>query len=356
MDLASENKIEKKLKRKEFNIFDSAIASCVFIVLQLLFSFIITVLPVQVKSTFTVAFIISFLVEAVFFFTVIITSYNRKVEFVEATKMNVKPDILSILLAVAISLICLFCFTGLTNTFVNVLYKLGYSSDASIVVPNALVYVIYIFLICICPAFFEDLLFRGCILSGLRGLGDKKAVILSALIFMLMHGGPDQTIHQFVIGIVLGSAFIASNSIWIPVIIHFVNNFVALTGAYLTRNLPVAEIEILSWGQIFLQFAYAVITAIVGVYLVYFCIVGLKELRKNKENKNNKNKENAGVIEDKQVEIEEQNETASVNIREENKEVNLEIKNEKKKTIIAFTLAGVYLVIDWILALVMGLL
>ena len=344
-----EVKIEKTLKRKEFNLFDSALACCTFIVLQVLFTLIFTNLPKSLTGTFVVAFLISFLVEAVFFFAVLITSAYRKVEFVKATKMNTKPDVLSVLLAIAISFICLFCFTGLTNTFVSVLYKFGYSSDASFTVPNAFVYVVYIFLICICPAFFEDLLFRGCILSGLRSIGDKKAIVLSALIFMLMHGGPDQTIHQFIIGIVLGVAFVASGSIWIPVIIHFVNNFVALTGAFLTRNMPAGEVEILTWGQIFLQFAYAVITAIVGIYLVYFCIQGLKELRKNKENKQTKTEE-----------LKENNKETNEEQKEENKIVEdnnkINEKNENKKTKIAFGLAGAYLIINWVLALISGLL
>ena len=338
--------IEKKLKRKEFNLFDSAIACCMFIVLQLFMSLLIGVLPSSLKSSFTIAFLVSFLVEAVFFFSVLITSSYRRVEFVNATKMNGKTDILSILLAVAISFVCLFCFTGLTNTFVSVLYKLGYSSDASISVPNAFVYVVYIFLICICPAFFEDLLFRGCVLSGLRGLGDKKAVILSALIFMLMHGGPDQTIHQFVIGIVLGAAFIASNSVWIPVIIHFVNNFVALTAAFITRNLPVAEVEILTWGQIFLQFAYAIISAIVGVYLVYFCVIGLKELRLKRERESVKTEENEIGTETESLEKD-----SIIN----EKTIDMKSKNEKKITIIAFSLVGAYLIINWVLALIAGL-
>ena len=164
-----------------------------------------------------------------------------------------------------------------------------------------------------------------------------------------MHGGPDQTIHQFIIGIVLGVAFVASGSIWIPVIIHFVNNFVALTGAFLTRNMPAGEVEILTWGQIFLQFAYAVITAIVGIYLVYFCIQGLKELRKNKKNKQTKTEE-----------LKENNKETNEEQKEENKIVEdnnkINEKNENKKTKIAFGLAGAYLIINWVLALISGLL
>ena len=262
--------IEVRLKRKEFDYFDSALACVMFIILQFASNLLIDVLPQSLKQSFSVAFILSCLVEFVFVFAVLIVASRRRVEFVNATSMNKKTDALSILLSVAISLICLFAFSGLTNVFVNVLYKLGYSSSSSLTVSNLFIYLVYVFLICIVPAFCEDLLFRGCILSGLRKLGDNKAVIISALIFMLMHGGPDQTIHQFIIGIVLGYAFIASGTIWVPVIIHFVNNFTALTLAYITRNVEAVEYVVPTWGQIFLQFAYAIISAIIGVYLIYF--------------------------------------------------------------------------------------
>ena len=357
------NKIEKKLKRREFNLFDAAIACVMFIVLQILFDLVYQFLPSSFTNTFTVAFLASLLVESIFFFTVIITAKQRNVEFVSATKLNVKPDILSVLLAFGISFICLVSFTGLTNVFVNFLYKLGYSSNASLAVPNLLVYLIYIFLICICPAFFEDFLFRGCILSGLRKLGDNKAVILSALIFMLMHGGPDQTIHQFIIGIVLGYSFLASGTIWIPVIIHFANNFTALTLAYLTRNAETVETVIPTWGQLFLQLASAVISAIIGVYLVYFCIRGLKKIKENKEKEtlNNKMQEAKNNEETITQEVAEEIsiQESKLEIKEETLTETLSTDNqnikENKYTKILFGLAGAYLLINWLLALISGL-
>ena len=114
------NKIEKRLRRKEFNIYDSALACCLFIALQVTFTLFYQALPASLLGNFFVAFLISFLVEGMFFLAMLITSIYRKVEFVNATKMNVKPDILSILLAVGISIIFLLAFTNLTNVFVNV--------------------------------------------------------------------------------------------------------------------------------------------------------------------------------------------------------------------------------------------
>ena len=346
-----EGKIEAKLKRQEFNTLDSAFACVSFIILQFLFSLIYDNLPVSVRSNFFVALLASFIVEAVFFIAVIITSATRRVEFVKATKLNKKTDFVSILIAVAISFVCLFAFTGLTNVFVNFLYKLGYSSNASLSVPNVETYLLYIFLICICPAIFEDLLFRGLILSGLRELGDKKAIIFSALIFMLMHGGPDQTIHQFVIGIVLGCAFIASGSIWIPIVIHFMNNFVALTGAFITRNAEVVETAVPSWGQLALSLLYAVIMAAVGAYVVF----NLIKIIKNRSDKKESIKNEESVKETESIKTEELN-----NDVEQNVSLSQNIKNEdaksrdKKYSLLLFIVSGAYLIFNWCVALIAG--
>lgn len=350
-----ENGIEVRLKRKEFNYLDSAMACIAFIVFQFIMTVVIDILPASFRQNFIVAFLLSFLVEAVFFFAVLIVASKRKVEFVEATTINKKPDILSILLAVAISFICLFSFTGLTNVFVNFLYKLGYSSSASLTVPNLFIYFAYLFLICIVPAFCEDLLFRGCILSGLRKLGDHKAVLISAVIFMLMHGGPDQTIHQLIIGVVLGYSFIASGTIWVPIVIHFVNNFVALTGAYLTRNAEVVEAVIPTWGQLFLQFAFAIITAIIGVYLVYFCLNVLKKNRQNKESLKTEKIEGSKTEEIKETQSKEEETKENLTLTENSNKANEE-ERVNKRTKVFFIISGVYLILNWILALIAGFL
>jgi len=125
---------------------------------------------------------------------------------------------------------------------------------------------------------------------------------------------------------------------------------VALTAAFITRNLPVAEVEILTWGQIFLQFAYAIISAIVGVYLVYFCVIGLKELRLKRERESVKTEEK-----ENEKEIGTETESLEKDSIINEKTIDMKSKNEKKITIIAFSLVGAYLIINWVLALIAGL-
>lgn len=349
----------KRDKRDKFNLFDSSLATLMFIVFLLVLKFLMEVLPESFLNNFFVAFFLSFLVEAVFAFAVMFTGGVRNVQILKATKINKKIDFLSGLLAVAMSFIALFAFSQLSNVFSNFLGKLGYSQVISeIAIPNFLVYIIYVFLMCICPALFEEFLFRGAILSGLKELGKHKAVFLSALIFSLMHGGPDQTIHQFLLGIVLGYAFVYSGSLWVPIIIHFVNNFFAVTMIYISNLLPQdlagGATELPSWGGLIVSFVIAIIMAAIGFAIIYACLKALKSLREKRE----------GVTKtDKYALLDKENLTSdeieklknNLNNQQTSKpKLNIK-KSELRLTIVLFVFSGLYMIVEWVLTLLTGL-
>ena len=54
------------------------------------------------------------------------------------------------------------------------------------------------------PAFLEEMVFRGYVLQALRPHGDGMAIVVSALLFGLMHGNVLQIPFAFLIGLVLG--------------------------------------------------------------------------------------------------------------------------------------------------------
>ena len=280
-------KIEKKLKRKQFDLFDAGYACVCFIILQLICSLIISIL---IPFNPLIYFIAQFLVEAVFIVSSFIVSATRNVEFVKATTYNKKFSWKTALLAVAISAICMFGFSSITNVFVYSLQKLGYTSSlGSMNISSFGKYISFVFLMCVVPAVFEETLFRATILNGMREKGKTYAVFMSALIFMLMHGGPDQTIHQFILGVILGYVFVYTGSIWVTVLIHFLNNFYAVTALYImqvksTGASEVAE-EIPSWGSLAVTLVVGLAIASVAAYLIYLCIVGMIKVRKSDEKK-----------------------------------------------------------------------
>ena len=87
-------------------------------------------------------------------------------------------------------------------------------------------------LVAILPAICEEFLHRGVLLQGIRSMGYKRAIVISGVLFGLIHFSITQTIYATVIGILLGFVAIASKSIIPAIIIHFTNNFISLYLSY----------------------------------------------------------------------------------------------------------------------------
>jgi len=71
------------------------------------------------------------------------------------------------------------------------------------------------------PAVTEEVAFRGAILGGLRGvLGDRTAIIVSALMFAIMHLSVPSLIHLSLLGLILGTVRVRSGSVWPGIFLH----------------------------------------------------------------------------------------------------------------------------------------
>ncbi len=79
----------------------------------------------------------------------------------------------------------------------------------------------------IIPAVFEELFFRGCLLSNLLPFGRTGAIFLSAFCFSMMHGSPHKFLHTFCTGLILGAVYVYYRSIWPGTLIHFCNNLLS---------------------------------------------------------------------------------------------------------------------------------
>lgn len=255
-----------------------------------------------------VYYVASFLIEAVFALAAYIVAVSVKTNIWVAAGMNKKINGKLILYGAIISITCLVFFTGLTECFMDFLYLLGYTPrSVSIDIPNFGIYLVYVLISCIAPAICEELLFRGVILSGLKEKGEFFAIIVSAVIFSLMHGSPDQTVHQFIIGLVLGYIFIRTGNLWLGIIIHFFNNFIAITEVYFVQMLfsssEVEEVvsEITETAEtttsssavvlsLILSLIFSVIMAVIGYRLVRY--LANKMIDENNNLNDNNSKDN----------------------------------------------------------------
>jgi membrane protease YdiL (CAAX protease family) len=75
----------------------------------------------------------------------------------------------------------------------------------------------------IIPAFCEELLFRGVVLSVLRPYGRTVAILGSAVLFSLMHQRADQLLYAAVAGAVLAYITLESRSVFGAMLLHLLN-------------------------------------------------------------------------------------------------------------------------------------
>lgn len=117
----------------------------------------------------------------------------------------------------------------------------------------------------------EELMYRGIILNGLiKKYPEKIALFLTSLLFGIMHFNLYQTINAFLVGLMIGYLYIKTKSLYLCIVIHFFNNFIAL---YLPSFI---------YDNILTQFIYSLINLIIG-FILFTC--GLKIMRLKKREK-----------------------------------------------------------------------
>lgn len=90
--------------------------------------------------------------------------------------------------------------------------------------------------------FMEEFVFRGVVYGGYRKSGTKlQAILLSALLFGLIHMNFNQAPYAFVLGVVMALLVEATGSIWAPIIFHAVFNGNSVCLMYLTKDFLAEE-------------------------------------------------------------------------------------------------------------------
>lgn len=88
------------------------------------------------------------------------------------------------------------------------------------------------------PGFAEELFCRGFLGRGLVGnYGVVAGVLLTSFFFGLLHIEPRQVAYAFLIGVLLHGAYLATRSLWIPIMLHVVNNGFSIAALHLPPEL-----------------------------------------------------------------------------------------------------------------------
>ncbi|SHK67348.1 CPBP family intramembrane glutamic endopeptidase [Tepidibacter formicigenes] len=126
---------------------------------------------------------------------------------------------------------------------------------------------------------FEEFIFRGIILKGyLSNYSEKKALIVSALLFGAYHMNPQQFITASIGGLVYGWIYIKTKSIIPCIFAHSINNLINFIFINLLQ-IEIPNYTIVSDTSQFQPLWFDIL----GITLVIISIYQLKKIFKNKE-------------------------------------------------------------------------
>ena len=161
-------------------------------------------------------------------------------------KLNKKVMPWLIVMGAAMAIFGKVFINSLQILWINFLEAVGYAVSAAEFPPidSGPVFLAALAGIAITPAIFEEIIFRGILQKGLlRNTVPKTAIIVSSLMFMLMHVSVENLVFTFVCGLLLGFMAYKSGSIIPSMAFHFVNNAFAVFGLYYSKYIGDMNID-----------------------------------------------------------------------------------------------------------------
>lgn len=132
-------------------------------------------------------------------------------------------------------------------------------------------------IIAVLPAVAEELFFRGLLQKALQ-IGLKRnhlAIIITAFVFSFIHLEFYGFLPRFLLGLLLGYAYLWSGDIKVPILIHFANNFMDLCLSYYSGSTETGSGIQNSFG--WMQVLFCVVSLFVLAYLVYIFKMKIKQ-------------------------------------------------------------------------------
>lgn len=167
-------------------------------------------------------------------------------------------------------------FSNIINSYI-----LTFFTDIGLEVPEApqtmvntpVSLALNLFTMAVLPALLEEMIYRGYILRTLRPYGNLFAIIVSSLLFSLMHGNLRQIPFAFIVGLVLGFLYVSTNNIWLPIAVHFTNNAISVLMEYFSFSLSEEYVGVF-YGLII--YGLVVVGIVSSLILLIFCRKKLK--------------------------------------------------------------------------------
>ncbi len=119
--------------------------------------------------------------------------------------------------------------TSILSSLVENLFGITFTMpESDTVIDSVPMFLLTVLGTAVVPACVEEFAIRGVVMQPLRKYGDKFAILMSAVVFALMHGNMVQIPFAFIAGLAIGYAVVVTGSMWTGVLIHFLNNFASV--------------------------------------------------------------------------------------------------------------------------------
>ncbi|KUO72815.1 MAG: hypothetical protein APF77_03000 [Clostridia bacterium BRH_c25] len=169
--------------------------------------------------------------------------------YVKARGAAIKSELRfnSLSLVDALLVIVAFVAAYFVAVFINLLGQILISMLGRLIVPDIpfatdpAEYIMLLFIIAGSAGICEEILFRGFILRAYEKLGMWPNIIITALLFSILHLNIQNILAPFFLGIILGFVVYKTNSIFAGILGHFINNAISVTWGYVIMNLPFYE-------------------------------------------------------------------------------------------------------------------
>ena len=107
--------------------------------------------------------------------------------------------------------------------------------------------------VAVVPAIFEELFFRGAVLSALSTERTIMAILVSSVFFAAVHGSIYYFVSNFFAGIIFTLMVYITGSLFVSIIAHFLNNILSyVLFVYSSRLTTVGFDAIVVWGLAFI--------------------------------------------------------------------------------------------------------
>ncbi len=277
-------------ERKPFKASDGPmivlIAFVAMLVGQVVFSILIIAATIGSESADKILEVLNLVAMIAFqgIYLTVYYVYTKRRGIKSSFSVKNKLSIPAILSSVIIAMICIFCFSGLSQLFEFLLAKTGYV-PSTIEANGALSIILLVISTVIVAPIGEETIFRAALLSGVERtkIGDFRSCLLSGLIFALMHMNPSQTVYQFCLGASAAYVMLKFRNVIAAMIIHSISNLLAILLSFTDVGLKISAFYVEQIGyNVIITLVLCVLLPIIAVILIWLGCRALKNYEQKK--------------------------------------------------------------------------